>query len=631
MSPDDMMPLLNPAPDHGPKPLPILQERPAPADLVVQVSGANPLVLASQAVPPPEPANTETFRLPSTALFLGLVPIFSGQARRGDLAAALLGEIKIKNDSDGRARPAQVRTYIVHSGRESEARTGLSLFQDDPVWAEGELSALIKRQFGPTGLKHLLGIFIAAEEHAVEALKRDEAVLEAHGLYPRGKIPVPSPTGAFVFDINRHLDILGYKRSNRVNGKAYHTTQRLAEAREIVTLLTSLTIVQEIRLGPRKGQTVRLKLLLDEASAQSWEDITADSDRLRERISTNERFILRINPALFSVAAEGTRAQQHVYTHQLKKLARENAHSQALALTMGVHLPIKFRANNCQPVRYTARSFVRMAGVPVEEYTVYEQLERLEKSLRYMVDQGYLSGFETPRYRYAIDLPPNMKVPVPPPAEPLPALDYTDDEIPEDPPHALSQQAQQPGPSDSAVQPVVHETEMEDAVVDSTESSAPATGFTGRPKMIVKAPFTSPSLQPGGRFESDPLDEVWIVEAPMFLRQILISAASSMPPPPPGQGWPNTLALGSGETPPPGMETQWANANHPTLPGVELGGMPPHAGDLLRQVRNKLGLSQSQMAQKLGVTQAAVSMAEAGRRPRMAEKLYDLARRLRDE
>ena len=248
----------------------------------------------------------ETFRLPSTALFLGLLPVFSGQARRGDLAAALVDDGRPRPDASGALRGTEVRTYIVYSGRESEARTSVSLFHDDPLWREGELSALIRRQFGPAGLKHLLGVLIASEESGA-------------GL-----------PGAFTFDVNRHLDLLGYKRSNRVNGKAYHTTKHLAEAREIVALLCSLCLVQEIRLGTRRGMSFKVRLLLDEASSETWEDALVDGEKLRQRIQTSQRLYLRIKPHLFSVAAQGTRAQQYFYTHQLRKLARENAHSQAI-------------------------------------------------------------------------------------------------------------------------------------------------------------------------------------------------------------------------------------------------------------------------------------------------------------
>jgi DNA-binding XRE family transcriptional regulator len=483
---------------------------------------------------PASPASSDdaaTFRLPSTALFLGLLPVFSGQARRGDLAAELVDDGRPRADSHGVLRSTQVRTYIVYSGRESEARTSLSLFKDDPLWQEGELSALIKRQFGPAGLKHLLGVFIAAEESASQ----------------REGFP-----GSFVFDVNKHLDVLGYKRANRVNNKAYHTTKHLAEAREIIALLCSLTIVQEIRLGTRRGMTVKIRLLLDEAAAESWEDVVSDGAKLRERIMTNERVYLRLNPHLFSIAAEGTRRQQFLYTHQLTRLSRENAHSQALTLTLGVHLPIKFRMSGCAPVRYTARSFLRMAGIPDEEYTAYEQLERVEKTLRYMVDQGYVSAFETPRYRYAPD-------PVPP---------------------------------DAPVNP-----------------QRPPRG-----RLVLK------SQKPRGH--EDPLEETWQVEAPAFLQQLLTAPLA-----PRDEASAAALPSGVGQ----GRPAAGAASRQPTLPGMDLGGPPPHAGELLKEVRAKLGLSQGQLARRLGFTQAAISMAEAGKRPQMAQRLFEAARRLRPD
>jgi predicted transcriptional regulator len=41
-----------------------------------------------------------------------------------------------------------------------------------------------------------------------------------------------------------------------------------------------------------------------------------------------------------------------------------------------------------------------------------------------------------------------------------------------------------------------------------------------------------------------------------------------------------------------------------------------------------LKLQQLELAKKLGVTQAAVSMAEAGKRPKMAQRLLEMARRI---
>src|SRR5579862_662249 len=162
-------------------------------------------------------APSGTFRLPSTALFLGLMPVFSGLSRRSDLASILSDDHSREKESGNgteEGRAPKIRTYIIYSGRESQARTSLSLFDNDPLWSEGELSTLIKRQFGPSGLKHLLGVLIAAEEQSAQT---------------------GSPYGGFIFDASRHLDILGYKRSNRVNGKGYHTARHLKEAREITT------------------------------------------------------------------------------------------------------------------------------------------------------------------------------------------------------------------------------------------------------------------------------------------------------------------------------------------------------------------------------------------------------------
>ena len=478
-------------------------------------------------------ADSGTFRLPSTTLFLGLMPVFSGLARRADLAA-VLSDQQERPDADGNMRSARIRTYIVYSGRQSEARTSVSLFEDDPLWNEGELSMLIKRQFGPAGLKHLLGIMIAAEEQG-----------SAAGGQP----------GGFIFDANRHLDILGYSRANRVLGKGYHTAKHLKEAREIVTLLCSLTIVQERRFGARRGATLKVKLLQDEAAAESWEETVADGERMKERITTNEKVFLRFNPHLFNAAAAGTRRTKYLYTLQLKKLARENARTHGLTLTLGVHLPIKFRLNGGKPLQLSARSFLRMAGLTEDEYTCYEHLERIENSLRHMVEQGYISSFETERYRYR--------------AGPILARESGEQPVP----------ANKSGPA-KRVQ---------------------------RAHLELKA--GAPSAPP------EPLEEMWQVTPPEFLREILGSATHAAEF---VQSELNELA----------RQTPKALRPPPQLPGMESGGNPPGAAELLRHVRRELGLQQAELARRLGVTQAAVSMAEAGKRPRMAERLLEKARRL---
>ncbi|HYG74109.1 MAG TPA: helix-turn-helix transcriptional regulator [Planctomycetota bacterium] len=482
----------------------------------------------------PNPAPTsvsadETFRLPSTALFLGLMPVFSGLARRADLAAILSDDPKA-----GKDRRSHVRTYIVHSGRETQAKTSLTLFDDDPMWGEGELSLLIKRQFGPTGLKHLLGVMIAAEEASVSG----------------------GQPGAFIFDASRHLDILGYSRSNRVNGKGYHTAKHLREAREIVTLLCSLTIVQETRFGARRGATLKIRLLLDEASAEAWEETVADGEKLKERITTNEKIFLRFNPHLFSAAAEGSNELRYQYTHQLRKLSRENARTHGLTLTLGVHLPIKFRMNGCQPLQLSARAFLRMAGIAEDEYTRFEHLERLENTLRHMVEQGYISSFETSRYRYVAA----PQTPLPPGTAKVPRPG-------EGPPRKLRAQLE---------------------------------------------------LKPGGNdLPREPMEEMWQVEPPQFLRDLLKKAEQA------------TLETRSNLES--FVQTSAARStrnSQPLLPGIDSSGRPPEPGELLRKVRQSLGLQQAELAKKLNVTQAAISMAEAGKRPRMAKRLLEAARRL---
>ena len=454
------------------------------------------------------------------------MPVFSGLARRADLASILSDEPPQET-----AEARKIRTYIIYSGRESQARTSLSLFDDDPLWSEGELSMLIKRQFGPVGLKHLLGVLIAAEEQSQT---------------PAG----PAVADLFSMPAGFYLDILGYSRSNKVNGKGYHTARHLKEAREIVTLLCSLTIVQEIRLGTRRGTTLKIRLLHDEASAEAWEETVTDADKLKERIVTNEKIFLRFNPHLFMAAVQGTQEMKYIYTLQLQKLAHENARTQGLTLTLGVHLPIKFRLNGGMPLVLTARSFLRMAGIVEEEYTRYEQLERLENALKYMVEQGYLQSFETERYRY-IAAPPDPR-------------------------------AELPGRMMKR-QRASHE--------------------------LKHAEISKPG---------EPLEEVWRVDPPTFLKQLLLNDSAT-----------EQVREQFDEL----ARTSFAKGPRsvPLLPGFDLGGRPPTSGELLRQVRTGMKMQQSELARRLDVTQAAISMAEAGKRPKMAKRLLEMARRLMPE
>src|SRR6185295_7706343 len=183
-----------------------------------------------------------------------------------------------------------------------------------------------------------------------------------------------------------------------------------------------------------------------------------------------------------------------------------------------------------------------MAGIIEKHYTRYEHLDRLENTLRYMVEQGYISSFETERYRYA-------------------------------------------------------------ASFDAREEAANKTAKRHRANLELKA---TESLHPG-----EPLEEMWRVDPPQFLREMLLGADHTGAQ---VQAELDELARSSFARGP---------RSFPMLPGFEMGGRPPGAGELLKQVRNGLKLQQLELAKKLGVTQAAVSMAEAGKRPKMALRLLE--------
>src|SRR5258708_6905825 len=189
--------------------------------------------------------------------------------------------------------------------------------------------------------------------------QREPALLPQLAVAPSSELQrKPETSAADTFHLPSTSLFLGlmpvFSGLARRNDKGYHSTRHLQEAREIVTLLCSLTIVQEIHLGSRRGTTLKIRLLQDEASAQSWEETLADGGELKKRIHTNEKVFLRFNPHLFNAAVQGSQQTRYQYTLQLKKLARENARSQALTLTLGAHLPIKFRRNACRPFQLSA-------------------------------------------------------------------------------------------------------------------------------------------------------------------------------------------------------------------------------------------------------------------------------------
>jgi DNA-binding XRE family transcriptional regulator len=125
-------------------------------------------------------------------------------------------------------------------------------------------------------------------------------------------------------------------------------------------------------------------------------------------------------------------------------------------------------------------------------------------------------------------------------------------------------------------------------------------------------------FKPGAAAEPpEPMEEKWEVEPPGFLGELLHTANRA------ALAAHSQLELLARTSRPRGPR-----AAQPVLPGMEAGGRPPSAGETLRSVRTNMGLNQAELAARLSCTQAAVSMAEKGIRPRMAERLLELARRL---
>lgn len=460
------------------------------------------------------PGSGGFFRLPSSPLFLGLLPVFSGQARLGDLNEQTVPSLEASTALPEVVRPAEIRTFVLSRPSQAREEDGLCWPGDEPVRESLDLRTAILRSFGPMGLKHLLGVFVAAEDAGTGS-------------------PLP---GGFVLDLNRHLDRLGYKRSDVVAGQRAHTKKHLDEARSVLRLLCSSTLTQEIRLGSRRGTTIRLRFLLNEAASEAWHETRTEDGRQRERASLRERLFLRINPYLYASALEGERDQRASYTYQLRQLVRENALQRPWVFILGTALPMRFGMNGGRAVCERCHSILAMGGAPPDDPDVRMQVEQ---ALKYMVEQGYLGAFETDRFRYETDLR-----------------------------FALT--------------------------------AVP--GRSPQPRLVVK-----PSGGAAGP------DEIWRIEPPHFLSELLHRANRTLDP---GAEQPTeTATQGSPE--------------QPLLPGLE--GTAEYVGDgeVLRLFRERLGLSQGQLARTLGYTQAAISMAEAGKRPRMVRKILMAARRLK--
>jgi len=459
---------------------------------------------------PPFGYGGKLLRLPSTPLFLGLLPAFSGQARLGDLSTAAQSSAP----DSALMRPAAIRTFVAYRGPEAETKTSVRLLSGDDEQTR-DLQTAIFRHFGPLGLKHLLGVFLAAED-----------------------APTEGP-GGFLLDLNRHLDRLGYKRTNAVAGRKYHTSRRLSEARGMVHLLCNLTLVQEIRLGPKRGTTIRIRMLLDEAESENWHEATANGEQLLERLRHQRRLYLRVNPHLYSLAIGGVQEQRAAYTYQLRQLVSENARQRPWVLILGTALPIRFGLNGGLAVRMEAASFAALGGAEADP----NDLERIEQDLKYMVEKGYLGAFETERFRYATDERERLMAP---PGRPF------------------------------------------------------------KPELTIK---------PCER-KACGTDEVWQVEPPHFLPELL-------------KVEPQTPSLPGTEREPSVWVPPSPRTVQPMLPGLEGAAERTHSGELLRLERERLGLSQGELARTLGYTQAAISMAEAGKRPKMAVKLLNAARQLK--
>jgi hypothetical protein len=454
------------------------------------------------------------FRLPSSPLFLGLLPVFSGQARLGDLSEETVLPDGADTNATGLVRSTDSRTFVISQEPCAGAETSANLLGEKPEEESLDLRTAVLRRFGPVGLKHLLGVFVAAEDAGADS-------------------PLP---GGFVLDLNRHLDRLGYKRSKIVAGQKAHAESHLTEARSVLRLLCSSTLAQEIRLGPRRGTTIRIRFLLDEAASEAWHETNAKGELVRERALLREQIFLRVNPYLYSTALRGERDQQAFYTYQLRQLVRENAEQRPWVLILGTALPVRFGLNGGTPVRESVRAILEMGGISAGDPEVRAHVEQ---ALKYMVEQGYLGAFETKRYRYEVEL--------------RQALTAT----PERPP---------------------------------------------RPRLVVKS--TEPA-------DID-WEETWRMEPPHYLPELLHRASH----PPVLEANQSDLARAS-------------SVQQPMLPGLEGTAENVADGEVLRLLRERLGLSQGQLARTLGYTQAAISMAEAGKRPKMAGKILEAARRLR--
>ncbi len=258
---------------------------------------------------------------------------------------------------------------IDHSAR-STFRTSVIVPVENAAATVAELTASLKRAFGPEGLRHFCGALVA--------------------LYDGYQ------TGHFVFDVNAHLDILGYARRS-VNGAAYHHAGNVSAARETLRILSCVVVEQEYRTASSQ-QKIRLRILAASDDPQSygasvldWEGREIPEARIL-RQPLDDGTILAANPAWHS----GVRPGGHRFTHQIRKIAQENARQHGIALLLGLLFPVKFRMNRGGPVRVRAQNLMSWANLEpgLSNRHRMRDLAKSRAELDYMVSQGYLGGWQ---------------------------------------------------------------------------------------------------------------------------------------------------------------------------------------------------------------------------------------------
>lgn len=321
--------------------------------------------------------DNETFAIPSNPLMFTLLAMFSGRPERiprnllekphnertpeeREVADQYINSIFDKQTSvsyDKRGKPITEKKVIAvisdNPRVEAKAEIGTTLFGDDLSFKEGSLAIYLKRTFGAEGLRHLLAILI--------------------GLDDAGR------TGEFVWDINEHLDRLGYKKEK--SGAYKQETKRIAI--EIVKLFISLNITA-------KNKTKNITEIFEMPLFHK----VLSYEKIEENFIIDKKIKIKASDYWYKNSFESSEGSSQQFTKLLKEIARENHREHALTIYLAPLLAVFWRINS-ESRDLSVRSLMEWCDIDFKNDPQKQRtLKNIESELEYMILKGYLGSWE---------------------------------------------------------------------------------------------------------------------------------------------------------------------------------------------------------------------------------------------